>query len=349
MNENLKVLEEILEGEEISEFSKNWINKSDTNQDSIKSIYELLKSYGLNNHKIAKNANLLGFNQDTIQRNYDNLTKLGLSKEKIVIEARLLALCLDTIQRNYDNLINIGLSKEEIVSQPILLGLHPNNIKDNYKHLLDMGISKKKIVINARLIGLNPNAIKDNYKHLLDMGISKKKIATNASLIGLNPNAIKDNYKHLLDMGISKKKIATLAHLIAFSQDTIQRNYEYHISLLRHNCKDRSSGKELLLKQPQILEITKKTFEANLQYLNYLDIDYKDNVLLLGTTSQLKRGKLAYLLREVFDYRNVNQSEKKKTIYSLYNFIKNNPSTLVYSIKTLEKEKLKLRKKAMKY
>ena len=287
MNENLKVLEEILEGEEISEFSKNWINKSDTNQDSIKSIYELLKSYGLNNHKIAKNANLLGFNQDTIQRNYDNLTKLGLSKEKIVIEARLLALCLDTIQRNYDNLINIGLSKEEIVSQPILLGLHPNNIKDNYKHLLDMGISKKKI--------------------------------------------------------------ATLAHLIAFSQDTIQRNYEYHISLLRHNCKDRSSGKELLLKQPQILEITKKTFEANLQYLNYLDIDYKDNVLLLGTTSQLKRGKLAYLLREVFDYRNVNQSEKKKTIYSLYNFIKNNPSTLVYSIKTLEKEKLKLRKKAMKY
>ena len=318
MNENLKVLEEILEGEEISEFSKNWINKSDTNQDSIKSIYELLKSYGLNNHKIAKNANLLGFNQDTIQRNYDNLTKLGLSKEKIVIEARLLALCLDTIQRNYDNLINIGLSKEEIVSQPILLGLHPNNIKDNYKHLLDMGISKKKIVINARLIGLNPNAIKDNYKHLLDMGISKKKIAT-------------------------------LAHLIAFSQDTIQRNYEYHISLLRHNCKDRSSGKELLLKQPQILEITKKTFEANLQYLNYLDIDYKDNVLLLGTTSQLKRGKLAYLLREVFDYRNVNQSEKKKTIYSLYNFIKNNPSTLVYSIKTLEKEKLKLRKKAMKY
>jgi hypothetical protein len=97
------------------------------------------------------------------------------------------------------------------------------------------------------------------------------------------------------------------------------------------------------------LGFSPNTLEANVQWFKDRDMDYRKNKLLLNTKTQTKRKKLAWLLREVFDYRGVSENQKKETIRNMYSLVRENPNFLVYSINTLEKKKDKLREKASKY
>jgi len=136
--------------------------------------------------------------------------------------------------------------------------------------------------------------------------------------------------------GFSHDKIASRAELLGMNPETIDRNYQNHVGLLRQNFEDRNSGRELIFNQAQLLGIPPKTIESNVQYLDSLGIDY-NNGLLLGTTTKLKRKKMAWLLREIFDYR--KSEDKNQTIYKMREFVKSNPSYLVKSIPALEKAK----------
>ena len=98
----------------------------------------------------------------------------------------------------------------------------------------------------------------------------------------------------------------------------------------------------------QLLEIPKETIEENVQYLHSIGMDY-NNGFLLGTRPQTKRKKLAWLLREVFDYRNIPQDQKMEAINRLYSFVRENPKNLIRSIATLNRNKDKLREKAKEY
>ena len=173
-------------------------------------------------------------------------------------------------------------------------------------------------------------------------GLSRDKIATQAHLLGRDPETIERNYKRLSDLGLKDDKIASRAELLGRDPETIERNYQSHISLLRQNYEDRNSGRELLTNQAQLLGIPSETILASVQQLSNLGIDY-NNGILLGTTSQLKRKKMAWLLREIFDYRNSNN--KKETIREMYNFVRNNPKYLVKSIPALERAKSKMLEK----
>ena len=51
---------------------------------------------------------------------------------------------------------------------------------------------------------------------------------------------------------------------------------------------------------------------------------------------------MAWILREVFDYRNV-QENKRETIKKMYDFVRENPQYLVKSISALNKAKDKIR------
>ena len=101
---------------------------------------------------------------------------------------------------------------------------------------------------------------------------------------------------------------------------------------------NRISGRELLTNQAQLLGISPETMDANVQYMHSLGIDY-NNSFLLGTTSQLKRKKMAWLLREVFDYREIPVDKKQETIQRMYEFVRSNPLYLVKSISSLAKAK----------
>ncbi|MDO8460109.1 MAG: hypothetical protein Q7S74_03300 [Nanoarchaeota archaeon] len=250
--EKNKVLEELLNGKEISSFSKNWIENSNTNEEKIRQAYLILN--------------------------------------------------------------RIGVSDKEIVSQ-------------------------------AQLLGKDPETIERNHKRLRELGISNEKIATNANLLGMSLETMERNYQYLRNVGLKDSKIVSRAELLGMSSDTIERNYKYSVGLLRQNPENRNSGRDLLMMQAQLLGNSPKTINANVQYLSSLGIDY-NNGLLLGTTPKQKRRKMAWLLREIFDYR--NSEYKKETIHRMRKFVRENPIYLIKSITTLERYRDKIKEKAGK-
>ncbi len=281
-NNKTKTLEALLKSHEISDFSRTWIEKSNTNEENIKGIYKILKRIGLTDDKIASRAELLGMAPETIEKNYKRLSALGLKDDKIASRAEL-------------------------------LGRDPETIERNYKALSKLGLKDEKIASRAELLGMAPETIERNYKALSKLGLKDEKIASRADLLGRDP-------------------------------ETIGRNYKAHIGLLRQYYEDRNSGKNLLTSQAQLLGIPPETINANVQYLTSMKIDY-NNAFLLGTTVQLKRKKMAWILRELFNYRQIPEDKKQETIQRMYEFVKENPRYLVKSISALEKAKDKIEEK----
>ena len=186
------------------------------------------------------------------------------------------------------------------------------------------------------------------YKILKTIGLGDDKIANRAELLGRDPETIERNYQRLSKLGLKDDKIATNAQLLGMNPETIERNYQHHVGLLRQNYEDRDSGRKLLTTHAQLLGINPKTIEANVQYLTAIGIDY-NNGLLLGTTTKLKRKKMAWLLREIFDYREVLENKKQDTIQRMREFVRENPRYLINSISTLEKAKDKIKEKSLNY
>ena len=117
---------------------------------------------------------------------------------------------------------------------------------------------------------------------------------------------------------------------------------------MRKDYKNRESGRRLILDNPNLLTISPETIDANVQFLYGLGIDYY-NASLLRTTPKLKRSKMAWMLRELFDYEILNENQKRDAIYSLYEFLRDNSSILKKSISYMEKNKERLKEKASDY
>ncbi|RMD58302.1 hypothetical protein D6825_01285, partial [Candidatus Woesearchaeota archaeon] len=91
-----------------------------------------------------------------------------------------------------------------------------------------------------------------------------------------------------------------------------------------------------------------KTVEANIQYLSHLGIK-KLNTVLLRVNPRTKRKKIAWVMRELFDYHRQPVRNKRETIKKAYALVRDKPSLLIKSISSLEKEKQDLAQLAMKY
>jgi len=195
---------------------------------------------------------------------------------------------------------------------------------------------------------MNPDTIDRNYQRLSGLGLSDSRIASQAQLLGMNPDTIDRNYKRLSGLGLSDSKIASQARLLSMNPDTIDRNYKNHIGLLREDYQNRNSGREVLLKHAQLLGVSPNTLEANVQWFKERNLDYGIGILL-GTKPQTKRKKLAWMLKEVFDYREISENQKDETIITMYDFVRDNPNLLINSIKALEKMKDGLREKVEFY
>ena len=163
-----------------------------------------------------------------------------------------------------------------------------------------------------------------------------------------NSETLERNYKNLKKYGLTNKKIASQAVLLGLNSRTFERNYRNCISLIRQDHQNRLSGKNLLLNQPQLLVSSPNTIKSNIQFFYHHNINYSSGIML-GTTVQNKRKKLAWILREVFDYKDIPKEKKKQTINSLYGFVRKDPILLAKSISTLEKSKEKLKEKVRDY
>ena len=149
-------------------------------------------------------------------------------------------------------------------------------------------------------------------------------------------------------MGLSDEKIASRADLLGRAPETIERNYHNLIRLLRQDYNNRSSGRDLILNQAQLLGNSPETIESSIQYLSSLGINY-NNPFLLGTTVKNKRGKVAYLLRNLFDYSNLAQEQKTQAISQVYDLVRERPQLMIDSIRTLEKRLPRLMERVAQY
>ena len=59
--------------------------------------------------------------------------------------------------------------------------------------------------------------------------------------------------------------------------------------------------------------------------------------------------KMAWMLREVFDYREALPEKKQAIIHNMHDFVRDQPKLLFYSVANLEKRKDRLREKAVEY
>src|SRR3989344_2700005 len=308
------ILSEFFPDSKIAPFSTDWIlSRSRATEDSVREVYRFLRKKKLKNGKIARRAHLLGINPETIEKNYQRLSALGLKDDKIASHAHL-------------------------------LGMNPKTIEKNYQRLSALGLKDDKIASRAELLGRDPETIEKNYRRLSALGLKDDKIASKAELLGINPETIGKNYRRLSALGLKDDKIASHAHLLGRDPKTIEKNYQHHVGLLKENYQDRNSGRDILLHQAQLLGVSSGTLEANVQWFAERNISYGDG-LLLGTTPQTKRKKLAWILREIFDYKELNQEDKKQAIQAAYSLVRDNPRLLIYSLSTLEHEKDELRKK----
>ncbi len=352
MSQKQAILDDLLEGFEVPEFPLMLIEKSRTDTDSIMEVYNFLKEKGFDDKRIKANSRLFSKDLGKIKDNYGFLKKIRLSDEKIVSQANLLGRSSDTIIKNHKKLKEIGLSDEKIATYAQLLGMKPETIQENYNLLIELGLNKNKIISQANLLGRNTKTLKKNREKLKEIGLSDKKIATYAQLLNFDIKTLKGKKKELQDLGFSKEYIVSHPILLVRNTNSLKKNYQKQIGLLSESYENRKSGKDLLLSS-SLLTISTNTIEANVQYLKHIniynEIDDTAKIILLGTKPQTKRKKIAWILREVFDYRDKYGVIKKETISNMYRFIKENPKVLIPSISKLENNVDKLKEKSYNY
>ena len=253
----------------------------------------------------------------------------------------------DSINKTYLLLKSYGLSEDKLASQAQLLGMNPETIEKNYQNLRSYGIRGHKIASRAELLGLNPETIEKNYQNLRSYGIRRHKITILANLIGRCQETIKRNYQNLRSYGLSANNIASSAELLNLTPETIEKNYQKAIGILRQNHQDRNSGREFITNNPVLLGYSPETIKENVQYLNSINLIY-NNIALLGTKVQTKRGKMVWMLQNLFDYGNLYSGQKTEAVHNMYNFIRGNPNYLIRSISTLERQRDELRNRVIK-
>lgn len=306
--------------------------------------YELLRKQGLSEKQIATSPSVLKMRPRTVKDRYQYLANKGINTKKIT-GGGLLTMNPDTIEERYGALLRLGIRSININSSPVLLTLRPETINSSYRKLKDLGISDKEIQRNARLLLRNPVSLERNYQALKKLGLSEEKIARCASLLICLPETIERNHQALQQLGLTNKTIISNPRLLVLRPETIERNYRHQIELLRGNHTDRNSGRDVLVAKPLLLGTSPAIVEANIQYLSFNHIEYFHNEFLLATTVQSKRRKLAWMLRELLDYRDTPFGQRRKKIERLYKFVSKKPRLLLESISLLEKRKVKLKEK----
>ena len=320
-----------------------------SDQETLWNNYRNLEEMGLNKKQIASNVSLLSWDQETLWNNYRNLEEMGLNKTRIASNVSLLSWDQETLWNNYRNLEEMGLNKTRIASNVSLLTSDQETLWNNYRNLEEVGLNKKQIASNVSLLSWDQETLWNNYRNLEEMGLNKTRIASNASLLTSDQETLWNNYHNIEKMGISNTQIASNASLLAKNPKSVRSNYDLLVGLLRGDYADRNSGKEVVLNNPVLLTNSHVTVESSVQFLHSLGVDYGKNSLLLSTTVQKKREKMAWMLRAVFDYGEAPQEKKKDLIHSMHDMVRNRPNLLFSSVNYLEKRKDQLRETALEY
>jgi len=179
--------------------------------------------------------------------------------------------------------------------------------------------------------------------------------------------------------GYRHEQIVSQPQLLCMNSRSLQTAYQHHVGVLRsidpntyrRTCppgkqrgdrpgsapENRRSGRETLLRFLTALAVSNDTFEGNLMFLRSHDLlqpahkeggrAYKETLLL--SSARNKRKKVAWLLREVLDYRDANDDERKARVAGAYRLVREDPQLVISSIERLDERKEILRRRAQAY
>ena len=274
----------------------------------------------------------------SIRNVYQLLRGLGLSDRKIATNATLFGFSNETLRQNYETLRRMGLRKKQIITSPQLLGFSQKGLEKNYERLRRVGLTAK-IAQHHVLLYRNPETLEQNLRFLKDRGLTEEKIIANPLLLVSNRQTIERNWRHLKSKGLTDEKISTNVHLLHLSPRTIDRNYQ---NLRRY------FEKATIATFAPLLTIPPETINSNVQFLNFLGIDYARYPLACGSGPRKKREKIAWLVRQLFGPEHRRNDGVKKAIRRVRRLVKENPKIVIYSFVTLERMKNSLVNKVQK-
>lgn len=249
-----------------------------------------------------------------------------------------------TVKTVYGMLRGYGLNQDKIAKAAYLLVAPPENIRDNYRRFMEKGTSHRRIVSQIHMLGRSEKNLDDKYSNFEKYDILPRNLKLQPQLLGLEKITLETRYKNLRRLGLSNGQILKYVSLLSLKPNTVNSNYQNCVGLLKNGF----SGKAILLKQPQLLGIPYSTLSANVLFADINNIT-EYSTAFLGTSPQTKRRKVAYLLREVCDYRAKAEEARLDAIKMMYSFLKKSPRLLLYSINALNRELPKIQDRFHKH
>ena len=217
-----------------------------------------------------------------------------------------------------------------------------SSAKSIYRFLRKIGATNYYIAKNGFLLSMDKKFIMNNYNLLLTCGLNDDQVAANLNLLGRDPKKISNNFELLKQNGFSATKIASRASLLEKNIHVLKKRLKEYPEKIQE-LDDIKDGKETIQKQPQLLEISEDTLEANVMYHSHFHFRTL-NGILLGILPQTKRKKIAKILREVFNYRELREEEKKEAIKKAYTLVRKRPTLLSIGCSDLDKRIKRLNK-----
>jgi hypothetical protein len=309
-------LEQIMALVNESDFTKKFINKA--NKGNVDEIHKFLSDHGLNDEGILK--------------------RYGYSVYSCKPE---------NVKETFYFLVRIGVHSIKAISY--IIGRNPDTLKKNYFLLKSRGYSREKIANYPKLLTLNQSNLVLKENKLEELGISREKILKHPWMVQSHIKTLKEKYRNLKKIGISDKNIFNQISLMARSDSSINKNYQNSVGLLRQDYSDRKSGRDLICRNPRLLDFSSASVESTVQHLSSIGLDYH-NAVLLSSSPRRKREKIAFMLREFFDYdSSFPDKQKKEKIHVLYSFLAINNYILTRSLVWLERNREKLNEKIHKF
>jgi hypothetical protein len=351
-----EVVDELLGSLQLNSFAEERVNRTHVYGERAQETFEFLLWNNFSREQMAENAQLFLVNPNTLYRNYFILQDLGMDDQTIAKCVQALSRSTSSLEETIDYFKDIGFSEQKLVKNLSLLWMAKKTATKNYENLIDIGIEAKKIVTNAYLLKNNPETIRSKYERLRSLGLSKEVVLSQPRLFGKSPETIARMYKELKNLGLSDHGISTHHSLLVMNPDALKGRYDGHSRLLiERKGMGEEEAKNFLIEQPQLLTIPNQTIEANLNFLSTHSIASNNRIvqaIMLGTTVRTKLSKIAWLLREVFDYKAsslVTMAEKQRVVQIAYDLVREKPSILVESLNTLNRQKKSLKAYAADY
>lgn len=239
----------------------------------------------------------------------------------------------DSILEVYKLLKSYQCSDKTMASKVHLLGMSPKRIERNYQILRIWGVNEEQIARYAEILGFFPKKLSERYTALRRLGLSRKEVIDSIYLLCTPLKTVeamlrKREEKKRLRLNELEARRYTLKILLGLSDaeaamwgdenlhlnnSDIRPRYDHHVGLFRKDYRDRNSGRSFLATYVGLLAIPPTTIEATVQQLSTMQvITVKGHVLT--NHPQSRREKLAWMLRELFDYHALSPTEKKEAL-----------------------------------